>query len=148
MSQDQGNICDKSEAAIWRCPKCGGDVVGIKTNTGNKCSSCQMIEKVITKRLFKDYAESNAGSTGETSASFGPCRRCGESLLDSETCPQCGMPRIDPHREAEVGKHIYQMRRIHELEREMTDIQLSEWIAHGLWILRRGKESSAGIMGG
>ena len=78
------------------------------------------------------------------------CPRCGLQLFFKgiDTCPECGMTRPDPARQLAISKRIHQMRRIHKLERDMTDDERDEWIRHGFCILRR-KDGNAlvGILG-
>ena len=81
---------------------------------------------------------------------FAMCQRCGKGrqVDDSGHCRDCRTVVVpDPAREAAIGRRIHQMRRIHELEREMTDIERQEWIAHGFWILRKDGNALVGILG-
>jgi len=72
------------------------------------------------------------------------CVRCGHEYGDLNTdaaCPECGMSRPDPEREARIERRIHQMSRIHEIEREMIDEERDEWIMYGMWILRRKNDT-------
>jgi len=121
------------------CPRCGKNR---QVDDSGYCRDCR-----------KDFnAPGDVEPTtlrGIIDQSLHPCSRCGIHMgPDQDACPLCEMPRPDPARQLAISKRTHQMRRIHKLERDMTDDERDEWIRHGFCILRR-KDGNAlvGILG-
>ena len=79
------------------------------------------------------------------------CRRCGNTKREQNKpglCIWCeAVVDPDPAREAEIDRRIHNMKCIHEIERDMTDLQLREWVMQGRYILDRDDKTFSFDMG-
>ena len=80
-----------------------------------------------------------------------PCRRCGNTDREQANpgmCVWCAAIVVpDPAREAQTERRIHDMHQIHEIERDMTDLQRREWIMQGRYIMDRDAKAFSFDMG-